>query len=117
MDIIIIETKATEFVHSLNIHSNLAGCKYLIKAITFGVDSVINQRIQFNYKSTLARVAEEYSLDVKQIESNIRRTIDSSYAHYPDVYKNVLPSVGKPTPKKVIAYVVDIISIGIKREF
>lgn len=113
-----IEVLSARFIHKLIIHSNFAGYKYLIPAITFGVKDVFNTNSNYiDYKSILERVSRHFDKDIKYVEGSIRHAIDKTYRKYPECYKDVLLCDSKPTPKSIIACAVDYIILYIKSEY
>ena len=102
------ELSAVRFVQKLGIRPNLSGYHLLIKSITLAVkEPVLMDSLT---RSLYPVVAQALGCDVKAVERNIRRAIDSAYEYDPERIRGLFYyKVDKPYISEVISLAVESI--------
>lgn len=103
-----LEIDATRFVQQLGIRPNLMGYHFLIKAIILSLESpyLLNTLT----KGLYPKVAAHFGKDVKAVERNIRRAIESAYDYDPKRIQSVFYyKVNKPYISEIISLAVETI--------
>ncbi len=107
------ELSAVRFVRELGIRPNLAGYRYLVTAVSFGMRKphLLHSLTHGLYPA----IAQHYQVNLGVIERNIRRAIEAAYDNDPVKIQSVFYyKVGKPSVSEVIALAVDTIQMQIK---
>ena len=102
------ELAAIRFVQRLGIRPNLTGYKLLIRSITTALNnpSLLSSLTHSLYPA----VAEYHGCDVRAVERNIRRAIDSAFEYDPERIRDIFYyKVDKPYISEVISLAVESI--------
>ena len=102
------ESAVIRFVQKIGIRPNLAGYHLLISSIKLAISrpELMNSMTRGLYPS----VAMLHGCDVKAVERNIRRAIESAYDYDPERVRSVFYyKVGKPYISEVISMAVESI--------
>ena len=105
------ELAVIHFVRKLGIRPNLLGYKLLIRSIILALrnPAMINSLTHELYP----RVASYYGCNVRAVERNIRRAIESAYEYDPERIKSLFYyKVDKPYISEVISLAVESIKYG-----
>jgi two-component system response regulator (stage 0 sporulation protein A) len=101
-----IETYVTRFVRKLGIRPNLIGYRLLIDAMILTVKEP--KLFSSLTKEIYPGVAKKYGKDVRFVERNIRRAINSAYEYNPERIESIFYyAVDKP-------YISEVISLGVE---
>lgn len=101
-----IEASVTRFVRKLGIRPNLKGYHLLIETIKLAIKKPI--LLSSLTKGLYPAIAEKYGKDVRFVERNIRRAVDSAYEYDPERIKSAFYyDVDKP-------YISEVISMGVE---
>lgn len=104
-----LEIAVIRFVQKLGIRPNLMGYHFLIKAIMLSLESPY--LLSSLTKGLYPKVAEHYGKDVKAVERNMRRAIESAYEYDPERLRSVFYyKVNKPYISEVLSLAVELIS-------
>jgi len=106
------EMAAIRFVRDLGIRPNLSGYHLLIKAITLSLS--FPELLSSLTKELYPRIASECGKNVRSVERNIRKAIDSAYEYDPERIQSIFYyKVDKPYISEVISLAVETIRYNI----
>ena len=96
------------FVQKLGIRPNLNGYHLLIKAILMALDSP--ELLRSLTKELYPRIAEDHGTNVRAVERNMRKAIESAYEYDPQRIRSVFYyKVDKPYISEVLSMAVESI--------
>ena len=103
-----LETEVVKFVRKLGIRPNLNGYHLLIKAILLAIESP--SLLKALTKELYPQIAKDYGKNVKAVERNMRKAIESAYAYDPQRIQSVFYyKVDKPYISEVLSMAVESI--------
>lgn len=103
-----LEIAAVRFVRELGIRPHLTGYHFLVKAIMMSLESPCLLRSLT--KGLYPKIAEHFGKDVKAVERNIRRAIESAYEYDPERLRSIFYyKVNKPYISEVLSMAVESI--------
>ena len=105
------ELSVIQFVQKLGIRPNLSGYHLLVRSISLALKypDLLNSLTHGLYPV----VAEQHGCDVRAVERNIRRAIESAYEYDPERIRSVFYyKVNKPYISEVISLAVESIRYG-----
>lgn len=103
-----LETEVVKFVRKLGIRPNLNGYHLLIKAILMAIESP--NLLKALTKELYPRIAKDHGKNVKAVERNMRKAIESAYAYDPQRIQSVFYyKVDKPYISEVLSMAVESI--------
>lgn len=103
-----LEIAVIRFVQKLGIRPHLMGYPFLIKAIMLSLESP--KLLKSLTKELYPKIADYYGKDVRTIERNIRRAIESAYEYDPERIQSIFYyKVNKPYISEVISLAVESI--------
>lgn len=103
-----LERTVTQFVQKLGIRPNLSGYHFLIRAILIAFNSP--DILKSLTKELYPKIAQDYGKNVKAVECNMRRAIESAYEYDPQRIQSVFYyKVDKPYISEVISMAVESI--------
>ena len=103
-----LETEVVKFVRKLGIRPNLNGYHLLIKAILLAIESP--GLLKALTKELYPQIAKDYGKNVKAVERNMRKAIESAYAYDPQRIQSVFYyKVDKPYISEVLSMAVESI--------
>lgn len=107
-----LEQAVVRFVRKLGIRPNLIGYHLLIKAIILCFNSPV--LLNSLTKGLYPALANECGKNVKSVERNIRKAVDSAYEYDPDRIRSVFYyNVDKPYISEIISMAVESLKYGI----
>ena len=102
------EMAVIRFVQKLGIRPNLIGYHLLIKAILMALRSP--ELLKSLTKELYPKIADDYGKNVKAVERNMRKAIDSAYEYDPQRIRSVFYyKVDKPYISEVLSMAVESI--------
>lgn len=102
------EMAVIRFVQKLGIRPHLNGYHLLIRAITLALESP--ELLKSLTKELYPQVARDYGKDVKAVERNMRKAIESAYEYDPERIQSVFYyKVDKPYISEVLSIAVESI--------
>ena len=103
-----LEMEVIKFVQKLGIRQNLKGYHLLIKAILLAIKSP--ELLKSLTKGLYPKVANDYGSNVKAVERNMRKAIESAYEYDPERIKSAFYyNVNKPFISEVLSIAVESI--------
>lgn len=103
-----LETEVIKFVQKLGIRPNLNGYHLLIKAILLALKSP--ELLKSLTKGLYPKVAKDYGKNVKAVERNMRKAIESAYEYDPERIRSAFYyNVDKPYISEVLSIAVESI--------
>ena len=103
-----LEMEVIKFVQKLGIRPNLNGYHLLIKAILLSLKSP--ELLKSLTKGLYPKVAKDYGKNVKAVERNMRKAIESAYEYDPERIRSVFYyNVDKPYISEVLSIAVESI--------
>ena len=103
-----IEMAVIRFVQKLGIRPNLSGYHLLIKAILLALKSP--ELLKSLTKELYPRIANDYGKNVKAVERNMRKAIESAYEYDPERIRSAFYyNVDKPYISEVLSIAVESI--------
>ena len=103
-----LERTVIRFIQKLGIRPNLIGYHLLIKAILMAIKSP--NLLKSLTKELYPKIAKDYGKNVKAVERNMRKAIESSYEYDPQRIQSVFYyKVDKPYISEVLSMAVESI--------
>ena len=103
-----LETEVIKFVQKLGIRPNLNGYHLLIKAILLALKSP--ELLKSLTKGLYPKVAKDFGKNVKAVERNMRKAIESAYEYDPERIRSAFYyNVDKPYISEVLSIAVESI--------
>lgn len=103
-----LEKTVIRFVRKLGIRPNLSGYHLLIKAILMALNSP--DLLKSMTKELYPKIADDCGINVKSVERNMRKAIDSAYEYDPQRIRSVFYyKVDKPYISEVLSMAVESI--------
>lgn len=103
-----LEKTVIRFVRKLGIRPNLSGYHLLIKAILMALNSP--DLLRSMTKELYPKIADDCGINVKSVERNMRKAIDSAYEYDPQRIRLVFYyKVDKPYISEVLSMAVESI--------
>ena len=103
-----LETEVVRFVQKLGIRPNLNGYHLLVKAILLALKSP--NLLHSLTKELYPKIANDYGKNVKAVERNMRKAIESAYEYDPQRMQSVFDyKVDKPYISEVLSMAVESI--------
>ena len=103
-----LETEVVRFVRKLGIRPNLNGYHLLVKAILMALKTP--NLLKSLTKELYPKIAKDYGKNVKAVERNMRKAIESAYEYDPQRIQSVFYyKVDKPYISEVLSMAVESI--------
>ena len=103
-----LETEVVRFVRKLGIRPNLNGYHLLVKAILMALKAP--NLLKSLTKELYPKIAKDYGKNVKAVERNMRKAIESAYEYDPQRIQSVFYyKVDKPYISEVLSMAVESI--------